>query len=124
MATEQFSKYELARILGARALQISMGAPLLVKIDEDGLEKLKYDPIRIAELELESQVLPISVRRPFPEKKETELKKAKVRVASDERKEHDEHKEEGEIAEEGEIMELATPEDEIEEEATGEEELE
>ena len=124
MINEQFSKYELARILGARALQISMGAPLLIKIDEDGLEKLKFDPIRIAEMELYSNVLPISVRRPLPEKKETELKKTKERVISDEKKEKVEHREEGEIAEEGEIMELAIPGDEVEEETTGEEEIE
>ena len=34
MKTEDFSKYEISRILGARALQISMNAPLLIKIME------------------------------------------------------------------------------------------
>jgi|SRR3989338_357923 len=124
MNPEQFSKYELARILGARALQISMGAPLLVKITEEELETLKYDPIRIAEVELDSEVLPISVRRPLPERKDAELKKAKERLVSDERKEGEEHKEEHEIAEEGEIMELATPEDEIVEDETDANEIE
>ena len=35
-----FTKYERARILGARALQIAMNAPLLVKISKDDLEKI------------------------------------------------------------------------------------
>lgn len=115
MNQDKFSKYELARILGARALQISMGAPLLIKISEEELENLKFDPIRIAELELKSEVLPISVKRPMPEKKEVELKKAKEKPVSDEKIESEEKKEESEIAEEGEIMELANPEDESEE---------
>ena len=32
---EQFSKYERARIIGARGLQISMDAPLLLKMKEE-----------------------------------------------------------------------------------------
>jgi len=35
-----FTKYETARILGARALQIAMNAPLLVKISKEDLEKV------------------------------------------------------------------------------------
>ena len=36
--TEQnFTKYEKARILGARALQIAMNAPLLIKIKKEDL---------------------------------------------------------------------------------------
>ena len=38
-----FTKYEKARILGARALQIAMNAPLLIKINPEDLEKIKYD---------------------------------------------------------------------------------
>ncbi len=35
---DQFTKYEIARIIGARALQIAMDAPILVKISKERLE--------------------------------------------------------------------------------------
>jgi len=37
---QEFTKYEQARILGARALQIATNAPLLIKISDEDLEKL------------------------------------------------------------------------------------
>lgn len=52
----RYTRYERARIIGARALQISMGAPPLIEIDTN-------DPVRIARQELERGVLPITVRR-------------------------------------------------------------
>lgn len=109
---EGFTKYEVARILGARALQISMNAPLLIKIDKADLEKVNYDAIKIAEIELNSDVLPIAVKRPFPTKKEDRLKRAKGAKISDQGIENIEMKEESEIVESGEIMELSNPEDE------------
>ena len=42
------SKYEKARIIGARALQISMGAPFAIDLSTEDLEKLKYNPVEIA----------------------------------------------------------------------------
>ncbi len=66
MAEEKFSKYEKARIIGARALQISQGAPFLIKISKEELEKIKYNPIEIAKREFEAGVIPITVKRPFP----------------------------------------------------------
>ena len=114
---EQFTKYETARILGARALQIAMNAPLLIKIEKEDLEKIKFDALKIAEIELESGILPISIQRPFPERKETELKKAAVKKVGDKEAEEKESEEEQEIAKGGEIMELATPEEEVEEES-------
>jgi|TARA_B100000315_G_C14117540_1_gene381009 DNA-directed RNA polymerase subunit K/omega len=110
-----FTKYEKARILGARALQITMNAPLLVNLSEEDLEKINYDALKIAEIELESKILPISVKRPLPQKKEEELKRVKEAKISDQQVEEKEIKEEEEIAKEGEIMELANPEDEAEE---------
>jgi len=112
---QQFTKYERARILGARALQIAMNAPLLIKISEEDLEKIKFDALKIAEIEFNSSVLPISVKKPFPEKKEEKLKRPKVAPVSDEKKEKIEETEEKELAEQGEIMELANPEEEMEE---------
>ncbi|OIO65472.1 DNA-directed RNA polymerase subunit K [Candidatus Woesearchaeota archaeon CG_4_10_14_0_2_um_filter_57_5] len=60
------TKYEKARIIGARSLQLSMGAPPLVKMGPADLEKLGYDPLRIAELEFSKDVIPITVRRSLP----------------------------------------------------------
>ena len=70
----EFTKYERARMIGSRALQISMGAPFLIKLSEKELEKVGYNPIRIAKLEFEKGVLPITVKRPLPERKESAKK--------------------------------------------------
>jgi len=115
MAQEEFTKYEKARILGARALQIAMNAPLLIKIKPEDLEKIRYNALKIAEIELDSGVLPISIKKPFPQKKEEKLKRAKEAKVSDEKLEELEAQEEQEIVKEGEIMKLANPEDEMEE---------
>lgn len=125
MNSQTFSKYERARILGARALQIAMNAPLLIKISAEDLEKIHYDALKIAEVEFDSGVLPISVRKPFPEKKEEKLKRVKEKKITDSEIEEKEVEEEEKIAKEGEIMELANPEDEVDEEISkdsGEEE--
>jgi DNA-directed RNA polymerase subunit K/omega len=52
------TKYELARIIGARALQLSMGAPPLVKVKE---ERMTF--IQVAEAELHKDVIPLVVVR-------------------------------------------------------------
>ena len=121
---QNFTKYETARILGARALQIAMDAPLLVKIEKEELEIMRYDPIKIAERELNMGVLPITVKRPLPKKIEGKLKREILPEVKKEDKdvEKKEKHEEKEIKEEGEIMELAQPDDEVEEEKSGEEE--
>jgi len=117
MTKEDFSKYERARIIGARGLQISMDAPLLLKMSEEDLNGVNYDPLRIAEKELDSGVLPISVNRPMPERKEEALEKIKIDEThlSDEEKIKTEEETTKDIAREGEIMELANPEDEMDE---------
>ena len=53
-----YTRFEKARIIGARGLQISMGAPILIKVPEDLI-----DPIDIAMQEFEKGVLPITVKR-------------------------------------------------------------
>ena len=126
--TEQFSKYEIARILGARALQLAMDAPILIKMSDEELEKLRYDPLKIAEIELKSGVLPIAIKRPMPTKKEAKLKKEKIEEKKPEKEDEEiiekEIKEEKKIKEGGEIMELAQPDDEVEEEEETEEGIE
>lgn len=118
---EGFSKYEVARILGARALQIAMNAPLLIKISNEDLEKVNYDALKIAEIEFESGVLPISVKRPFPKKKDEKLRRVKEQIVSEEKIEKIMSEEEEEISKEGEIMGLVNPEEETEDEASSEE---
>ena len=56
MTVTKYTRYERARIIGARALQISMGAPVLIDVD-------KKEPIEIAYIELEKGVIPITVKR-------------------------------------------------------------
>src|SRR3989338_8984437 len=106
-----FTKYEKARILVARALQIAMNAPLLIKIKKEDLEKINYNALKI--VEVESGALPISIKRPFPEKIEEKLKRATQTRMTDEKLEEMETKEEQEIVKGGEIMELATPDDKV-----------
>ena len=53
-----YTRFEKARLVGARALQIKMGAPILVKVEGDHASALD-----IAKLELEKDVLPITVKR-------------------------------------------------------------
>lgn len=69
---QKYTKYETARILGARALQISMNAPLLLNISQEKLEEVDFNPLKIAEMEFEADILPITVKRPLPEKVEKE----------------------------------------------------
>lgn len=61
-----YTKYEKARIIGARALQIAMGAPILIKIDQEFLRVINHSPIEIAKQEFEKGVLPITIKRPQP----------------------------------------------------------
>jgi DNA-directed RNA polymerase I, II, and III subunit RPABC2 len=60
----KLTRFEKARIVGARALQLSLGAPPLVVVTND-----INDSIRLAEFELEHKALPISVRRILPDGK-------------------------------------------------------
>ncbi len=55
----EYTRFEKARIIGARALQLSMGAPTtLSKIPKDVI-----DPVKISMLEFEEGAIPITVRR-------------------------------------------------------------
>ena len=67
---KDFTKYERARMIGSRALQISMGAPFNIKMTDAELEKAGYNPVAIAKLEFEKGALPMTVKRPLPPRKE------------------------------------------------------
>jgi DNA-directed RNA polymerase subunit K/omega len=60
------TKYEKARIIGARALQLASGAPLLLKLKEEDLRQINFNPIEMAKTELKEGILPITVKRPMP----------------------------------------------------------
>ena len=62
----KYTKFEKARMIGARALQISMGAPLAMEIKQEELEKIRFNPIEIAKLEFNAGVIPIDVKRNLP----------------------------------------------------------
>ncbi len=82
---QDFTKYEIARICGARALQIAMDAPILLKLTKEELEEMKYDALRIAEKEFSEGVLPISIHRPLPKRRAGKLQEVKEEQIDDER---------------------------------------
>jgi DNA-directed RNA polymerase subunit K len=57
MSSEELTRFEKARIVGARALQLSMGAKPLIEIEGS------LDPIDIASLELKKGVIPLGIRK-------------------------------------------------------------
>ncbi len=108
---KNFTKYEIARIMGARALQIAMDAPLLVKISDSELKEMKYDAIKIADYELKSNVLPIEIHRPIPKKHKEKLHVIKEEKISDEEIVAKEHEVEKEIVEEATELGLVEEDD-------------
>ncbi|HUT26764.1 MAG TPA: DNA-directed RNA polymerase subunit K [Methanomassiliicoccales archaeon] len=54
----KYTRFEKARIIGARSLQISLGAPVLLEIPEGMI-----DPIIISQLEFDRGIIPITVKR-------------------------------------------------------------
>ncbi len=61
MTTRYLTKYERARVLGTRALQISMNAPVMVDIGTE------TDPLKIAQKELQDRKIPMIIRRYLPD---------------------------------------------------------
>ncbi|NP_001149930.2 DNA-directed RNA polymerases II, IV and V subunit 6A isoform X1 [Zea mays] len=59
--TKYMTKYERARILGTRALQISMNAPVMVELEGE------TDPLEIAMKELRARKIPFTIRRYLPD---------------------------------------------------------
>ncbi len=59
---EGLTRFEKARLISTRALQISMGAPTLVE------EKGSIDPIKVARKEFEKDLIPLSIKPKNPPK--------------------------------------------------------
>lgn len=54
----RYTRFEKARVIGARGLQIALGAPVLVEVPEEYV-----DPIEIATLEYDEGMIPISIKK-------------------------------------------------------------
>ena len=106
MEKAEFTRYEVARILGARALQIAMDAPLLMKISDEDLKEMRFDALQIADKEFNSGVLPIAVKRPMPGKTKEKLKAIKEEKIDDTKIIEKEKEIEKEIREDAEEMGL------------------
>lgn len=52
----KYNRFERARIIGARALQIALGAPILIDMQP-------VDPVKLAEAEFARGIIPITVLR-------------------------------------------------------------
>ncbi|KAJ0643068.1 putative DNA-directed RNA polymerase [Helianthus annuus] len=59
--SKYMTKYERARILGTRTLQISMNAPVMVELEGE------TDPLEIAMKELREKKIPFTIRRYLPD---------------------------------------------------------
>ncbi|MEM5878237.1 MAG: DNA-directed RNA polymerase subunit K [Candidatus Aenigmatarchaeota archaeon] len=68
---DRLTRFEVARIIGARSLQIFLGAPVLIKTDSS-------DPMEIAEQEFKQIKIPMTIKRPMPDgsKEIVDIKKA------------------------------------------------
>ncbi len=61
ITTRYMTKYERARVLGTRALQISMNAPVMVDVEQE------TDALKIAAKELRERKIPMIIRRYLPD---------------------------------------------------------
>ncbi len=61
----RYTRFERARIVGSRALQIAMGAPILIEVAMENL-----NPVEVSLQEFEAGVIPITVKRAVPPKQE------------------------------------------------------
>ncbi|MCQ2819318.1 MAG: DNA-directed RNA polymerase subunit K, partial [archaeon] len=75
ITTEYLTKYEKARVLGARALQISRGAPVMIPLDPG-----VWDPFEIANKELRAGKIPFIIRRFLPNNKYEDVKVSSLKL--------------------------------------------
>jgi len=58
---DRLTRFEVARLLGARTLQISFGAPILIKQPKDA-----FNPSELAKQEFKELKIPMTIKRPMP----------------------------------------------------------
>jgi DNA-directed RNA polymerase subunit K/omega len=121
----RITKYELVRLLGKRATQLSNGSKPMTDIGNI------RDPLKIAEKEYREGVIPINIIRTFPNGEKLQLnivpvkiKKTEVNMEESEEEESEEEESEEEESEEEESEEEESEEEESEEEESEEEESE
>lgn len=61
---DRLTRFEVARLLGARSLQISLGAPILTKTEDT-------NPIEVSKHEFREKLIPITIKRKLPNNEET-----------------------------------------------------
>jgi len=68
---DKLTRFEVARLIGARSLQIALGAPVLTKTKET-------DPLKVSKQEFKEKIVPITIKRKLPNKEiqVVEIKKA------------------------------------------------
>jgi DNA-directed RNA polymerase subunit K len=59
---DRLTRFETARLIGARSLQIALGAPILLPQEEIG----ELDSINITKKEFKSKIIPITIKRKLP----------------------------------------------------------
>jgi len=59
---DRITRFEAARLIGARSLQISLGAPILVDY------KGEFDSLKIAQEEFKAGMIPMTIKRTLPSK--------------------------------------------------------
>ena len=64
---DRLTRFETARLIGARSLQIALGAPILLPQEEIG----ELDSINIAKKEFKSKIIPMTIKRKLPNGEET-----------------------------------------------------
>jgi len=64
---DRLTRFETARLIGARSLQIALGAPILLPQEEIG----ELDSINIAKKEFKSKMIPITIKRKMPNGEES-----------------------------------------------------
>ena len=79
MDSEYLTKYECARIIGIRAAQLSMSAPMLTDVPAVMQENFMY----IAARELKENLLDIVIRRPLPMNRFYEVNVKDLKMPSD-----------------------------------------
>jgi DNA-directed RNA polymerase subunit K len=71
---DEFTRFEVARLIGARSLQIALGAPVLVKTE--GLAN--PDSINVAKEEFRKKIIPITVKREMPDRSRVSVEAKKA----------------------------------------------
>lgn len=58
---EEMSKFDKTRLIASRAHQIADGSPIKVELTQEELEKINYNPIKIAMMEFEKDLIDLKV---------------------------------------------------------------